>query len=89
MLYLFAVTGGWSNWSGWSTCSTTCEDGKQVRSRTCTNPVPSNGGRQCVGQPNVSKSCNNKPCPGEFGLMRKLLHSCSLVLLNHLIAHII
>lgn len=38
-----AVNGGWSNWSS---CSASCEG---TRTRTCTNPPPSNGGAFCTG----------------------------------------
>lgn len=51
------VDGGFSNWSAWiysvgSSCSENCgTHGFQLqeRTRTCTNPSPSNGGSMCVG----------------------------------------
>ena len=67
-ILLLQVHGGWVNWSGWSECSVTCGDGNRSRSRTCTNPVPSSDGRQCIGAPKVSKSCNIKPCPSKLNV---------------------
>lgn len=46
------VNGGWSDWSN-------CFDGAQ--SRTCTNPPPSNGGKDCVGD--AAQSCVMPPPP--------------------------
>lgn len=40
-----AVDGGMSEWSSW----TKCAGGSQWRTRSCTNPVPSFGGRNCSG----------------------------------------
>jgi len=40
------VDGMWSQWSQWATC---CGGTQQSRMRTCTNPAPSNGGADCVG----------------------------------------
>ncbi|KAL9952094.1 hypothetical protein ACROYT_G039301 [Oculina patagonica] len=57
-----AVNGGWSNFGGWSQCSAACGPGQQERSRTCTNPPPSNGGAQCSGSNKETRECNNGPC---------------------------
>lgn len=43
----------------------TCGGGLRVRTRSCTNPTPANGGQQCVGLFFGSESCNTHPCPGE------------------------
>jgi len=53
-------------WSKWGKCSALC-DGKQTR--TCTNPEPINGGRQCVGE--SSQSCNVPPCINELDCVYK------------------
>ena len=58
------VDGKWSNWSEYGSCSKTCGGGMKVRSRTCTNPAPSNNGTECVGEPEEEKECNSHPCPG-------------------------
>ncbi|KAL3852081.1 hypothetical protein ACJMK2_015768 [Sinanodonta woodiana] len=46
--------GNWTDWSQWidlDSCSATCGGGTRplVRSRTCTNPPPQNGGLRCDG----------------------------------------
>jgi len=53
------VDGGWSEWSK---CSTTCGTG--VQTRTCTNPEPSNGGKDCEG-PDERPCRNYSTCPPE------------------------
>lgn len=55
--------GKWSAWKPWSPCSVSCSLGTQSRSRTCTNPPPTFGGKDCVGKSDETKSCNKGPCP--------------------------
>ena len=50
------VNGGFSPWSK---CSLNCNRG--TRTRTCTNPRPSNGGKNCIGP--TKETCNDIPCP--------------------------
>jgi hypothetical protein len=50
------VDGGWSEFSA---CSATCGPG--MRTRTCDNPAPANGGLPCAGE--ESERCNLGPCP--------------------------
>ncbi|XP_078383081.1 uncharacterized protein LOC144665674 isoform X2 [Oculina patagonica] len=57
------VDGQWSNWSNWGSCSKTCNTGVRTRSRTCTNPPPAHGGKQCTGSANHQESCNSIKCP--------------------------
>lgn len=57
------VNGGWASWTNWSTCSATCGGGRQTRTRTCTNPSPSNGGSSCTGSTSESQTCNTQACP--------------------------
>ena len=68
---IFTVNGGWSTWTfdRYGSCSATCGSATRVRyeTRTCTNPVPQNGGAQC-GTDNTrtfTVACQNQPaCPG-------------------------
>ncbi|XP_061184989.1 SCO-spondin-like [Saccostrea echinata] len=57
-----AVNGGWSDWSDWGTCTVTCGNGQQSRSRTCTNPAPFNGGQDCLGDSSELKDCSMTTC---------------------------
>lgn len=62
--------GGYSEWSSWSQCSTTCGNGRHTRSRSCTNPPPSAGGKDCseLGPEKETGECNNGGCPGTLNL---------------------
>lgn len=42
-------TGGWSTWSEWSTCQCPSNIPSKSRSRSCTSPSASCGGRTCSG----------------------------------------
>ncbi|KAL4222773.1 brain-specific angiogenesis inhibitor [Mactra antiquata] len=55
--------GGWSDWGTWSVCSLTCGGGIHSRSRTCSNPVPSERGQYCNGDPFEVKTCTGNICP--------------------------
>lgn len=61
----FAVDGRWSDWKAWAQCSVTCGGGTQGRSRSCTNPPPQHGGKDCSGGKEQDRSCNNQPCPSK------------------------
>ncbi|CAL9688000.1 unnamed protein product [Knipowitschia caucasica] len=51
---------GAEEWSQWSSCSVTCSQGSQVRTRTCASPY----GSHCAGPLRESRVCNNTaPCP--------------------------
>uniref|UniRef100_A0A1Q3FR61 Putative axon guidance receptor dscam n=1 Tax=Culex tarsalis TaxID=7177 RepID=A0A1Q3FR61_CULTA len=56
------VDGGWSEWSQWSKCSKTCGVGVRSRKRTCENPEPKNGGRECEGENVELEKCSSKSC---------------------------
>ena len=57
------VDGGWSDWGDWSSCSVSCGEGEQSRSRSCNSPSPSCGGADCSGSSTASQSCDNQDCP--------------------------
>lgn len=59
------IDGGWTAFSAWSQCSAECGGGTQSRSRSCTNPRPSNGGAECSGDAEESQRCNTDPCTVE------------------------
>ncbi|CAH3028156.1 unnamed protein product [Porites evermanni] len=45
------VDGGWSDWSAWSGCAAgICAGNQRIRTRTCTNPLPSEDGAWCTGE---------------------------------------
>ena len=58
------VNGGYSEWSTWSGCSKSCGGGVRIRSRSCTNPRPSESGKDCtsLGEPEELEKCNDQPC---------------------------
>ncbi|OQR67323.1 semaphorin-5A-like, partial [Tropilaelaps mercedesae] len=53
--------GAWTDWSEWSACSAQCGPGFQHRSRTCTNPRPAFGGRDCIGAHREERGCPDNP----------------------------
>ena len=64
---LLTVNGGYSSWGPYGDCSKSCGGGEQSRKRTCTNPPPANGGKDCssLGPNTSSRNCNEKNCPSE------------------------
>ena len=55
--------GHWGRWGSWGSCSVSCDQGQKIRTRTCDDPSPKNGGNDCPGEsvqnaPCVMKSCN-------------------------------
>ena len=61
--WCLAVHGGWLGWSNWSSCSMTCGNGTAYRDRSCTNPAPLHGGRNCTGPSYQIKECFLRHCP--------------------------
>uniref|UniRef100_A0A8C9FTH0 Complement component C7 n=1 Tax=Pavo cristatus TaxID=9049 RepID=A0A8C9FTH0_PAVCR len=53
---LSVVDGRWSCWSSWSSCS----GERKTRSRTCNNPSPSGGGKDCIGEQHESRPCEDE-----------------------------
>ncbi|XP_057298019.1 SCO-spondin-like isoform X2 [Hydractinia symbiolongicarpus] len=62
------IDGGWTAFSPYGFCSQTCGVGVQERSRYCTNPVPSHGGDDCIGDAKETRFCKDKECPIDGGL---------------------
>ncbi|CAH3170414.1 unnamed protein product, partial [Porites evermanni] len=63
------VDGGFSNWSNWTKCSITCGTGFQLRTRSCTNPLPEHGGKLCAERSSAEgRNCTLQPCgdPNEY-----------------------
>ena len=52
--FSISVDGGWSQWKSVGSCDT---NGRQKRTRTCTDPTPLNGGKQCSGSDNDEIAC--------------------------------
>ena len=55
-----AINGGWGKWGSKTKCSRTCGGGVSYCERECNNPVPSNGGRYCIGERKKYEVCNTK-----------------------------
>lgn len=60
------INGGWSDWTK-SECDAECGPGKVTLSRTCTNPIPQNGGLECVGNDKQQFDCKQKDCSVDGG----------------------
>uniref|UniRef100_A0A452F6Z5 Adhesion G protein-coupled receptor B1 n=1 Tax=Capra hircus TaxID=9925 RepID=A0A452F6Z5_CAPHI len=57
------VDGNWNEWSSWSTCSASCSQGRQQRTRECNGP--SYGGAECQGHWVETRDCFLQQCPGQ------------------------
>ncbi|KAL7301475.1 hypothetical protein TKK_0005913 [Trichogramma kaykai] len=53
------VDGGWSRWSAWSVCGSNCT---HSRRRSCDDPAPSHGGKQCSGKDVQVANCTGGMC---------------------------
>ena len=63
-LRIFLVDCIWDVWTAWETCSVSCGDGTQERSRMITVPA-ANGGIDCTGDATETHACNLGSCPGK------------------------
>ncbi|KAM4852531.1 A disintegrin and metalloproteinase with thrombospondin motifs 14 [Thomomys bottae] len=62
----YGQDGGWSSWTKFGSCSRSCGGGVRSRSRSCDNPFPAYGGRQCSGPTFEYQICNSEECPGPY-----------------------
>ena len=69
------VDGGYSEWETTSNCSATCGGGTKTLTRTCTNPPPSNGGKDCsdLGAAQKTLPCNEQECRKEERVFMQFL----------------
>uniref|UniRef100_A0A2K6S4U1 Adhesion G protein-coupled receptor B1 n=1 Tax=Saimiri boliviensis boliviensis TaxID=39432 RepID=A0A2K6S4U1_SAIBB len=58
---LCPVDGSWNEWSSWGTCSASCSQGRQQRTRECNGP--SYGGAECQGHWVETRDCFLQQCP--------------------------
>ena len=56
------MNGGWGDWSDWTTCDELCGGGEQRRSRQCDSPEPKHGGKDCPGDAEEIRECNEDAC---------------------------
>jgi len=63
------IDGAYGNWTEWGTCDKTCGGGLQHKTRSCDNPPPRFGGKNCShhGADKMSQACNEQPCPIDGG----------------------
>ena len=65
MLFALTVNCTWSDFGGWSSCSKTCGEGDQTRTRIILNAA-SHGGNDCTGADEDRRACKIKECPGKM-----------------------
>ena len=61
---LFLVNGKLSQWSEWTRCDKLCGHGKEKRYKTCSNPKPRCGGKNCDLSISVEEERPCVYCPG-------------------------
>ena len=63
--YLVTVDGGLTPFGPYSKCTKSCGGGgTQKRTRSCTNPKPLFGGKDCNGPLEQTRACGQNPCQG-------------------------
>ena len=56
------VNGNWCDWSEWGTCSASCGNGYETRTRVCNCPSNQGGGAICPGASSEERLCGGAPC---------------------------
>ena len=81
------LDGNWGPWSTYSSCSETCGNGRQTRTRECTNPAPAYGGLDCAAPGQEQQDCKIVECPvGKYVPIQWIFMNGILCFLNiHLI----
>ena len=62
-------------------CSVTCGGGVQSRNRTCTNPPPAQGGKECGMSSKEIQSCYTGECAGGV-IMDVMVHFVGFFMLK-------
>lgn len=57
------VNGNWGRWTEWNACDKPCGYGKRKRTRSCSDPAPKYGGKNCPGADTQYRMCNMMACP--------------------------
>ena len=57
--------GYWIVLQDWSQCDRACGGGNSTLHRMCI--PPKSGGRDCIGEPIITRKCNPQPCPDVYG----------------------
>lgn len=57
----------WADWTAWGACSTSCDGGVKLRTRSV-GEAPVGGGRQCEGASRDEEACSLKACPQDCEL---------------------
>lgn len=63
MIISAGIDGGWSKWSAWSVCGRDCT---QIKTRSCNEPSPSIGGKNCQGRDTHINNCTGGLCNGSY-----------------------
>ncbi|ESO94033.1 hypothetical protein LOTGIDRAFT_228687 [Lottia gigantea] len=61
------LDGKFGRWTDWTPCSKNCLGENQYRYRSCNQPIPQNGGRNCVGNAVDSRKCDQRKCTRRDG----------------------
>ena len=84
----FIVDCIWGSIGPWSKCSTTCGMGNKTAYRTILRHA-SHGGRECDGPSNITRDCENVPCPGRRkSTTFSINYACNKIFYNTTYTHL-